>query len=135
MIDHSFFPPLPVAVFYVLQMACNKVITSLHVNELKKIMPGQSVPVSGYVNCILCLYLKIMSMEFPTKQMDGRMPAVRPTVRRLAIFMVVVFVAVISFFVGRASHHQSYNSTESSIGNTVPDPSGRVGIPPDSLQH
>jgi hypothetical protein len=74
-------------------------------------------------------------MEFPKKQMDGTMPAVRPPVRRLAIFMVVVFVALVSFFVGRASHHRPYSSMDSNISNTAPDPSGRSGIPPDSLQH
>ncbi|MES1161006.1 MAG: hypothetical protein ABUM51_09635 [Bacteroidota bacterium] len=54
--------------------------------------------------------------------------------RRLVILMVVVFVVVLSFFAGRHSGRKPYMNQETTSGQAT-DPSGREGIPPDSLSH
>jgi hypothetical protein len=54
--------------------------------------------------------------------------------RRLTILIVVIFVAVLSFFAGRHSWRRPY--IQQDVNNSQPaDPSGREGIPPDSLPH
>jgi hypothetical protein len=54
--------------------------------------------------------------------------------RRLTVLIVVIFIAVLSFFAGRHTGHRPY--TQQDVTNGQPsDPSGREGIPPDSLPH
>lgn len=52
--------------------------------------------------------------------------------RRLVVFMVLIFIILISFFVGRVSHrHPLMNEATDNYS----DSTGRQGIPPDSLAH
>lgn len=63
-----------------------------------------------------------------------KMPAHR---RRLVILMVVIFIIVLSFFAGRYSRNKPYvhqDAAGSQMGQPA-DPSGKEGIPPDSLPH
>lgn len=54
--------------------------------------------------------------------------------RRLVVLIVVIFVIVLSFFAGRFSWHKPYPKQDAT-STQAPDPSGREGVPPDSLHH
>ena len=55
--------------------------------------------------------------------------------RRVVLLMVVVFVVVLSFFAGRHSGRKPYMNHDAGTSSQAADPSGREGIPPDSLSH
>ena len=52
--------------------------------------------------------------------------------RRLAVVIVVIFIAVISFFAGRRYGHVNYLEP---TGSGQHPNSDKTGIPPDSLRH
>ncbi|HEV2353840.1 MAG TPA: hypothetical protein VGR89_06335 [Puia sp.] len=52
--------------------------------------------------------------------------------RRLAVVIVVIFIAVLSFFAGRLFGHVNYIEP---TGTGQHPNSDRAGIPPDSLKH
>ncbi|HTI10504.1 MAG TPA: hypothetical protein VL832_18175 [Puia sp.] len=54
--------------------------------------------------------------------------------RRLVILMVVIFVVVLSFFAGRHSGRKPFINQDATSSQAT-DPSGKEGIPPDSLHH
>jgi hypothetical protein len=102
---------------------------------MKKIMPAwderwEGIRIAFYINRTNYFF-----MNLPKKQMDGTPDkTARSNQRRLVILMVVIFIVVISFFAGRYSQHKPDTTQDATGGNTT-DPSGREGIPPDSLHH
>ncbi|HVU53664.1 MAG TPA: hypothetical protein VHD83_01355 [Puia sp.] len=54
--------------------------------------------------------------------------------RRVMIVIVVVFVAILSFFAGKYSRGRIYTGTQDTNTGTTGS-EDRAGVPPDSLHH